>query len=85
MKSTRRCGCAMIPLLGLLSNNDRRVDKKTVTLRETQGMTKTTSVQGSSVRFRSARDVPDTSVLNGRAPGVKTIVTAGADDNQNSG
>ena len=23
MKSTRRCGCAVIPLLGLLSNNDR--------------------------------------------------------------
>ena len=33
----------------------------------------------------SAHDVPDTSVLNGRASGVKTIVTAGADDNQNSG
>ena len=58
---------------------------KTVALRETQEMTKTTSSQGSLVRFRSARDVPDTSVLNGRVPGVKTIVTAGADDNQNSG
>ena len=33
----------------------------------------------------STHDVPDTSVLNGRAPGVKTIVTAGADNNQNSG
>ena len=58
---------------------------KTVALRETQEMTKTTSGQGSLVRFRSARDVPDTSVLNGRVPGVTTIVTAGADDNQNSG
>ena len=48
-------------------------------------MTKATSGEGSSVRFRSARDVPDTSVLNGRVPGVKTIVTAGADDDQNNG
>ena len=33
----------------------------------------------------STHDVPDTSVLNGRALGIKTFVTAGADDNENSG
>ena len=27
MKSIRTCGCAVFPLLGVLSNNDRCVDK----------------------------------------------------------